>query len=236
MYYKDDTMNLEDLSFLRVFAGITFGPEIYLNKSRAEAFVDKVNTEYPNLFPRYEILTPRQPIVMINVDEMCECIVSPKSMVYRDYKGKTKEEFLKITIGIISLIMDLFALKDIRRIGKVQDFFWEMSSPQQKIPKAFTHFDDNVEISRLHTLVKEEGKNINLNYFAFQEGKIELFGGEIEFNVPTSMIISCDVNNTDMSEPLEDILKTLEEIFTFADNYVNSTLIEKLNKHLGDIL
>ena len=229
-------MTFDDLRFVSVFTGITFGRECYLNRARAEELVDKINNTFHNLFPRYEILTPRHPISMINVDDKCECVISPRELIYRDYKGIPEEDFLKIAQGILKIFMDLFALHDVRRIGKVYDFNLSVQSPQEIMRKAFTRFDEELEIGRLHSLFRQAGKNININFFTFQGGRLEIFGGETEIDIPGGLIIRCDINNIKMDEPLEEISKTFEEIFAFADEYIKTGLIELLDKYLGDVL
>ena len=131
--------------------------------------------------------------------------------------------------AIFKSFKDLFAINDVRRIGKIYDFQSPTRLTKDSL-NSILRFEEVVEINNLHLLIREEGKNINIHFRPLDKGVLEFEGKTID--VEPSVIVRCDINNINMNLPL-DIPKALTEIFEFADRYVQIDLVQFLNKYFG---
>ena len=121
-------MAVMDLELLQIETGITFGQECYLDPSRAREFLAKANEIFPNFFTRNDGFqrVPEQ-FVLANPNSARQCIVRPNSFNYstrHSIESPISIEppiFLNEVEKIFDCFKNLFALKDVRRIGKIYD-------------------------------------------------------------------------------------------------------------------
>ena len=228
-------MNLE---LLQIETGMTFGQECYLDPSRAREFLTKVNEMFPNFFTRNDGFRnlPEQ-FVLANPNSARQCIVRPNSFNYsarHSIVSPISMEppiFLNEVEKIFDCFKNLFALKDVRRIGKIYDWRFPINFEKDLLSNILK-IDELAEVNNLQLLFREEGKNINIHFQYADKGFIEFAGRRTELE--PGVIIRCDINNIEMRSPL-NIAETLREIFEFADRYVQIDLINFLNKYFGDI-
>lgn len=231
-------MKFKDLHFLRMFTGISLGRECYLNESRVKEFRDGINDCIPNFFTRYDFQQIPNSILLASPNEESECVITLNNITYTSFANLASDVFLNRAQTILKQFMTIFALEDIRRIGKVYDFVWPLDEQRllEKSPKQFLSrlikIEEPVQVNNLHLLFQREGKNINIQLQPIQGPRIRARDIEREFESPSGIVIRCDVNNIQTEQSLEDIPKTLEEIFGFIDGYIQSDLIDFLNKYL----
>ena len=221
-------MNLE---LLQIETGITFGQECYLDPSRAREFLAKVNEIFPNFFTRYDFKTLPNQFVLANPNSARQCIVRPNSFNYSARQSIEPSIFLNEVEKIFNSFRYLFALKDVRRIGKIYDF----QSPanfEKDLLSNILSIDEPAEVNNLQLLFREERKNINIHFQYADKGVIEFAGRKTDLK--PGVIIRCDINNIEMRFPL-NIPDILKEVFEFADQYVQADLVDFLNKYFGDM-
>ena len=229
-------MVLEALKSIQVETGIIFGQECYLDPSRSQEFHTKANSIFPNFFTRNNFQRLPDRFVLENPNRASQCIVQRKSFNYS--VGQSVEStisiespiFLNEVENIFESFRNLFAIIDVRRVGKIYDFQLPTSVTSDSLRSILT-IEEPAEISNVQLLFREEGKNINIHFRPLASGIIEFEGKKIY--VDPSVIVRCDINNIHMDSPL-DIPEKLREIFEFADRYVQTNLVNFLNKYFGD--
>jgi hypothetical protein len=225
-----------ELKPVKVETGITFGQECYLDPSRSHEFHSKVNSIFPNFFTRNNFQRLPEQFVLENPNRASQCIVKRMSFNYsvdQSLESNTSIEspkFLNEVEEIFNCFKDLFAVNDVRRVGIILDFQSPASFTKASLSNIL-RIDESVEVNNLHLLSREEGKNINIHFRPFDRGIIELEGRKID--IEPGVIIRCDINNIEMSHPL-DVSESFKEVFGFANRYVQTDLVNFLNKYFGD--
>ena len=216
--------------------GITFGHECYLDPSRSQEFLAKVNSIYPNFFTRNNIQSLPERFVLENPISTSQCIVKRTSFNYSI--GQSVEStipiespiFITQVENIFESFKNLFAVNDVRRIGMILDFQSPASLTKASLSNILS-IDESVEVNNLHLLFRKKGKNINIHFRPFDRGIIEFEGRKID--IEPDLIIRCDINNIEMRYPL-DVSETIKEVFGYADRYVKTDLVNFLYKYFGD--
>ena len=230
-------MTLGDLKLLQIETGITFGQECYLDPSRAREFLTQINDILPNFFTRNDGFQrlPEQ-FVLANPNSARQCIVRPNSFNYsvrHSIESSISVEpptFLSEVERIFDCFKNLFALEDVRRIGKIYDWQFPASFGKDLLSDILA-IDESAEVNNLHLLFREEDKNINIHFQYADKGFIEFAGRRTDLEA--GVILRCDINNIDMSSPL-NIPEVFKGVFRFADQYVQIDLVNFLSKYFGD--
>ncbi|MCZ6676607.1 MAG: hypothetical protein O7E52_05085 [Candidatus Poribacteria bacterium] len=225
-------MTFEDLKPLRVETGISFGQECYLNPSRAEAFRDKINEIFPNFFTRHNFQQLPQRFILENPLKAKGCVVALNRLNYIVFGAVNPDTFLDEVEKIFDCFSSLFALDDVRRIGKIFDFRLPQEAPKDFLTRLLV-IEEAVQINNLQLLFRRDGRNINIHFIPIPERSLVIEVGEGEIELEPGVKVRCDINNINMDSPLE-IPETFKEIFGFADQYIQTDLIDLLNKYLGD--
>lgn len=222
-------MKIEKLETNRVETGITFGKECYLDPSRAQEFLSQVNASMPNFFTRSNFQHLPKRFNLENFDGTKQCTVTPNRFNYTAHGHVDNEQFQRDVGELFACFTQLFALSDVRRIGKIYDF---------PLPNILTNdslsnilkIEEHVEVNILQIVFRKEGKHINLHFLPRTQGIVKIAGGRI--NLEPEAMVRCDINNIDMDSPL-NIQNTLEEVFEFADFYVQNDLVKFIDKYFG---
>ena len=219
-----------DLKLVQVDTGITFGQECYLDPARAQEFLTQVNQKFPNFFTRYDFKPLPNRFVLENSNGTRRCVVRLNRFNYSVTGSIEPTAFLNEVEKIFDRFRYLFALSDVRRIGKIYDLQFPASF-QKKSLSNILKIEEPVQVNNMQLLFREEGKNINIHLRPVEEGIIEL--GSRTIDLTSGVIVRCDINNMRMGTPL-NIPETLKEIFEFADRYVQVDLVNFLDKYFGD--
>ena len=115
-------MPVEKLQTIRVETGINFGQECYLNPSRAQEFLSRVNESSPNFFTRSNFQRLPEGFTLGNFDGTKQCTVLPNSLNYTVIGSVEDKQFRKDVGELFTCFRDLFVVNDVRRIGKIFDF------------------------------------------------------------------------------------------------------------------
>lgn len=222
-------MSIEQLESIRVETGFTFGQECYLDPSRAQEFLSQVNASSPNFFTRSNFQHLPKRFTLENFDGSKQCIVRPNSFNFTVHGAVENEQFRKDVGDLFACFSALFALRDVRRIGKIYDLGLPTKLTKVSLSSILT-IQEPVEVSNLHLLFRKGDKNINILFLPVAQGLVEITGGRI--NLKPEPIVRCDINNIDMNSSL-NIPATLKAVFEFADSYVRTDLVEFLNKYFG---
>ena len=231
-------MTFEDLRFLRMSTGITLGQECYLNQSRIEEFTRQINDCIPNFFTRYDFQDIPNRVLLASPNAGSECVITLNNITYTSFVQLDSKLFLNHAQTILAKFMTIFALEDIRRIGKIYDFVYSLKLQRfpEESPKQFlsrlVKIEEPVQVNNLHLLFQREEKNINIQFQPVSGGLIRARGEDRAFEVPPGIVIRCDVNNIQTNQPLADIPETFSKIFGFSDEYVQSEMIDFINKYL----
>jgi hypothetical protein len=221
-------VKLEDLKLVKVETGITFGQECYLDSSRAQEFLDKVNEISPNFFTRSDFQQLPTGFALGNANGTKLCIVQPNRFNYFVHRSVKPNIFLSEVETVLGCFRNVFAVDDVRRIGKIYDFQSPVSLTKDSL-NGILRIEEPVQINNVQLLFREKRKNINIHFIPVEKGFIEIAGRKIDLEV----VVRCDINNIDMSSPL-NISETLTEIFEFTDQYVQTGLVNFLNKYFGE--
>jgi len=230
-------MTFDDLVFLRVSTGITLGQEYYLNISRAEEFINQINNIIPNLFTRFNFQGIPNQFLLENPSKRNECVITSNNITYTSFIELKSDDFLNNIQAILEIFMAIFAMKDIRRIGKIYDFFYSLKaqSPPNNSPKHFLSrlikIKEPVQVNNLQILFQREEKNINIHFLPISSGLINAQSAIEKIELQNGIVIRCDINNIQMNQSLTDIPLTFREIFGFVDEYVQSEMINFLNEY-----
>lgn len=225
-------MTFQDLYFLSMFTGITLGQHCYLNISRVEEFVKKVNESVPNFFTSYNFKEIPNRIILESPNEKSQCTISSNNVTYTSRVHQCSDVFLKHSQIILEHFMLLFAIKSVRRIGKVYDFVFPIEEPSKQFLSRLIKIEEPVQVNNLQLLFHHKGKNINIHFIPIQDLHIQPDEENPVLDVPSGIVIRCDVNNSQTNPPLDDIPKAFAEIFGFIDEYVKSEMIDFLNNYL----
>ena len=223
-------MALIDLKPVQVETGIIFGQECYLDPARAREFLAKVNEIFPNFFTRYDFKPIPNRFVLENSDRTRRCLVRLNRFNYSVIGSIEPTAFLSEVEQIFEQFRYLFALNDVRRIGKIYDFQFPARLPKDLLSNILK-IKEPVQVNNVQLLFREDGKNINIHFKPLDKGVIEIDGRKT--NLEPGIIVRCDINNVNMNVPL-NIPETFKEIFEFADQYVQMDLVNFLNKYFGD--
>ena len=223
-------MALTDLKPVRVETGITFGQECYLDPARVREFLAEVNAIFPNFFTRYDYQQLPSRFVLEDSNGTRRCVVQLNRFNYSVTGPIEPTAFLNEVEKIFERFKNLFALKDVRRIGKIYDLQSPASFQKQSLSNILK-IEEPVQINNMQLLFREEGKNINIHFKPIGKGVIEFAGKKVDLE--PGIIVRCDINNVNMNVPL-NIPETFKEIFEFADQYVQMDLVNFLNKYFGD--
>ena len=222
-------MPVEKLQTIRVETGISFGQECYLNPSRAQEFLSRVNESSPNFFTRSNFQRLPKGFTLENFDDTKQCAVRPNSFNYTVYGSVEHKEFQKDVGELFTCFRELFVVNDVRRIGKIFDFQFPKSLTTDSL-RGVLKITEEVQVSNLHLLLRRDGKNVNLHFLPIEQGVIKIAGRRV--NLDSEPIVRCDINNIDMNLPLS-IPETLDSVFEFADCYVRDDLPMFLDKYFG---
>ena len=222
-------MQFEDLSLWRVITGVDFGQECYLDRRRSEAFHESMNEIFPNFFTRYNYQQIPN-LLSFEHPSKRQFTATLNRLNYIAYEDIDSESFLNQFRAIFDCFKNLFALDDIRRVGKIFDFKLPHESPDSFLQKLVV-IKDEVLVSDVRLLFHHEGKNINVLFKAISS-EIRFETGDKAIMDP-GIVIRCDINNIDIDSPL-DMSTIFEDIFTFADDYVKTGFIDLIKEYLGD--
>lgn len=222
-------MSIEQLEPIRVETGFVFGQECYLDPSRAQEFLSQVNASLPNFFTRSNFQHLPQQFNLENFDGSKQCTVRPNTFNYIVHGAAENEQFQKDVGDLFTCFSQLFALSDIRRIGKIYDFQFPKALTSNSLSNILT-IEEPVEVSNLHLLFRKDGKNINIHFLPTVQGFVEITEGRM--NLKPEPIVRCDINNIDMNSPL-NISETLKSVFEFADCYVRTNFVDFLGTYFG---
>ena len=223
-------MTLMDLKPLRVETGITFGQECYLDPSRAQEFLAKVNEMSPNFFTRPNFRPLPNRFILENSNNTRQCVVQLNSFNYSVTEPIEPTTFLNEVEKIFDCFRYLFALNDVRRIGKIYDLQPPTSLTKNSLSNILK-IEESVQINNVQLLFRRERKNINIHLSPVEKRIIEVASRTIDLT--PGVIVRCDINNVHIGSPL-NIPEDLKEIFEFADRYVQVDLVDFLNKYFGD--
>ena len=225
-------MSLQELKSIRVETGMSFGQECYLDPSRAQEFLKKINTIRPNFFTRSNFQHLPQRFSLENFDGSIQCTVRLNSFNYTVHGTVEDKDFKSDAEDIFDCFCDLFYLRDVRRIGKVSDLPFPKILKRGSLNDLVT-IEEPVEVNSLHLLFRKDKKNINLSFLPvlpLKKGVIPDDFGSVQVELET--IVRCDINNIDMSSPL-NISETLRDVFEFSDGYVRRDLVKFIGKYFG---
>lgn len=222
-------MALIDLKPVQVETGIIFGQECYLDPARARELLAKVNEIFPNFFTRYDFKPIPNRFVLENSNRTRRCIVRLNRFNYSVVDPIKPTVFLNEVEKIFDCFRYLFALDDVRRIGKICDFQFPTTLPKNWLSNILK-IEEPVQVNNVQLLFTRENKNINIHFRPLDKGAIEFEGKKIDLE--PGIIVRCDINNINVNSPL-NIPETLKEIFEFADQYVQSDFVSFLNKYWG---
>lgn len=222
-------MSLGDLKPLQVETGIIFGQECYLDPSRAREFLTKVNEIFPNFLTRYNFQQLPDRFILENANGARRCIVQLDRFNYSVHVPIEPSDFLRQVEKIFDCFKNLFALNDVRRIGKIYDLQSPAGLRKESLGNILK-IQESVQVNHVELLFRDNGKNINIHFQSVDKGLIEFAGRKIELE--PGVIIRCDINNIDMSLRL-NIPETLKEVFEFTDRYVRDNLVTFLDKYFG---
>ena len=222
-------MVLTDLKPVQVETGIIFGQECYLDPARAREFLAKVNEIFPNFLTRYNFQPLPNRFVLENSNGTRRCVVELNKFIYSVQGFAEPDNFLHEVEKIFDCFRYLFALKDVRRIGKIYDLQFPANLPKNSLSNIL-RVEESVQVNNLQLLFTSEQKNINIHFLPVGKGVIEI--GNSQINLESGVIVRCDINNINVNSPLS-IPETFKEIFEFADQYVQSDFVDFLNKYLG---
>ena len=222
-------MALIDLKPVQVETGITFGQECYLDPARAREFLAEVNAIFPNFLTRCDFQPLPNQFILENSNGTRRCVARLNSFNYSVTDSVEPTTFLNEAEKIFERFRYLFALNDVRRIGKIYDLQFPASFQKKSLSNVL-RIEEPVQVNNLQLRFREEGKNINIHFKPVGKGVIEIAGRRI--NLEPGIIVRCDINNINMNLPL-NIPETFKEIFEFADQYVQIGLINFLDKYLG---
>ena len=225
-------MKLKDLKKLvQVETGIAFGQECYLDQSRAQKFLDEVNEISPNILTRPSFQQLPKGFALTNSNGTRRCVIRPNHFSYLVPGPSTEPNiFLSEVEKVFGCFRNVFALNDVRRIGKIYDFQSPVSLTKDSL-SGILSIEEPVQVNNMQLLFQEEDKNINIHFLPVEKNSIEIEGKK--FNLEPGVIVRCDINNINTRSPL-NIPETLTEIFEFTDQYVQTGLVNFLNKYFGD--
>lgn len=224
-------MALGDLKAVQIEAGIIFGQECYLDEPRAHEFLSKVNESFPNFFTRYDFKPLPNRFALENSSGTRRCLVWPNRFNYSVNGPIEPTNFLNEVEKSFDCFRYLFAINDVRRIGKIYDLQFPASLPKELLSN-IVKIKEPVQVNNMQLLFREEKKNINIHFQPLDRGIIEIEGRKIDVLEP-GVIVRCDINNIHMGSPL-DVPEKLREIFEFTDCYVQTDLVNFLNEYFGD--
>ena len=224
-------MGVEELQSIRVETGINFGQECYLDPSRAQEYLARINAKTPNFFTRSNFQRLPKVFSLENFDGAKQCTVRPNAFNYTVIGSVDHKEFQNDVWALFSCFSELFVVNDVRRIGKIFDFQFPKSLTNDSL-RGVLKITEEVQVSNLHLLFRRDGKNINLHFLPIEQGVIQIAGRRV--NLDSEPIVRCDINNIDMNLPLS-IPETLDSVFEFADCYVRDDLPSFLEKYFGVI-
>lgn len=222
-------MVLTDLKPVQVETGIIFGQECYLDPARAREFLAQVNAIFPNFLTRYDYQQLPNRFVLENSNGTRRCIVELNRFVYSVQGSAEPNNFLHEVENIFDHFRYLFALEDVRRIGKI----YHLQFPDRLSKKSLSNIlriEEPVQVDGMQLLFREEEKNINIHLGSVETGIIELASRTVDLT--SEVMIRCDINNINTSLGLK-IPGDLKEIFKFADRYVQTDLVNFLSKYFG---
>ena len=223
-------MTLEDLKLVQVETGITFGQECYLDRSRAQEFLDKVNEISPNILTRPSFQQLPKGFALTNSNGTRRCVIRPNHFRYLVPGPSIKSNiFLSEVENVFGCFRDVFALDDVRRIGKIYDFQSPVSLTKDSL-SGILSIEESVQVNNLQLLFQKENKNINIHFLPVEKGSVEIEGKKVDLD--PGVIVRCDINNINTRSRL-NIPATLKEIFEFTDRYVQIELVNFLNKYFG---
>ena len=222
-------MGVKKLQSIRVETGINFGQECYLDPSRAQEYLARINAKAPNFFTRSNFQGLPKVFILENFDGTKQCTVRPNAFNYTVIGSVDHKEFQNDVWALFSCFSELFVVNDVRRIGKIYDFQFPKSVTTDSL-RGILKIAEEVQVSNLHLLFRKDGKNINLHFLPIEKGMIQIAGRRV--NLEPEPIVRCDINNIDMNLPLS-IPETLDSVFEFADCYVRDDLPMFLDKYFG---
>lgn len=225
-------MSLQELKSIRVETGMSFGQECYLDPSRAQEFLKKINTIRPNFFTRSNFQHLPQRFSLENFDGHKICTVRLNSFNYTVHGPVENNDFQNDAAEFFNCFCDLFHVRDVRRIGKICDLPFPKSLKRGSLNE-LVKIQEPVKVNGLNLLFRKEGKNINLHFLPLLPLKQRITPDDWRsVEAESETIVRCDINNIDMSSPL-DISVSLREIFEFADCYVRDDFVKFLDKYFG---
>ena len=222
-------MSLGDLKPLQVETGIIFGQECYLDPSRAREFHTKVNEIFPNFLTRYNYQQLPDRFTLENANCARRCVVQLNRFNYSVHVPIEPSDFLQQVEEIFDCFKNLFALDDVRRIGKIYDFQSPASLTKDSLADILK-IQESLQVNHMELLFRDDGKNINIHFQSVDKGQIEFAGRRIALE--PGVIIRCDINNIDMNSRL-NFPDTLKEVFGYTDRYVQEDLLAFLDEYFG---
>ena len=222
-------MSLWNLKPLQVETGIIFGQECYLDPSRAREFHTKVNEIFPNFLTRYNFQQLPDRFILENSNGTTRCVAQLNRFNYSVHVPIEPSDFLQQVEKIFDCFKNLFAIDDVRRIGKIYDFQSPASLTKESLVDILK-IQESVQVNNLQLLFQDDGKNINVHFQSVDKGVIKFADSKI--GLEPGVMIRCDINNIDMGSQL-DIPDTLKKVFEFTDGYVRNNLVTFLEKYFG---
>lgn len=222
-------MRLDQLETIRVETGFTFGQECYLDPARAEEFLSQVNSNSPNRFTRRDFQHLPKQFTLESSKGTHLCAVRPNSFNYTVLGAVDDDQFKEVSAELFRAFSNLFAVSDVRRIGKIFDFPFPKSLSNDSLIGILT-IEEPVQVSNLHLVFREQGKNINIHFLPEGKRVVEITNRGIKLE--PEPIIRCDINNIDVNSRL-DVNRTLSEVYGFADSYVQGKFVRFLKRYFG---
>ncbi len=213
----------ENLQLVELVFGTHFHVDITLNPQLGEKFYREITRVRSDLFTT-KLIQIGAPFVFFHERFRTQCLITENNLVFTERKYFDNERFANICHSLTKKLIETFECNEdnFRVLGKIYRYRLRLPSVFEGFKKSVSMFaNDEIHHLRLRTLLKEQGKNIHLQFSSAEEG------GQL---MQDTLAIECDINNAD--QEAYHRLDLLHEVFKFADEYNNNRLIDFLSEKL----
>lgn len=208
----------ENLQLVELVFGAHFHAEITLNPQLGEKFYRDITKAKSDLFTT-KFIQAGAPFIFLHERFKTQCMIAENNLIFTERRNFDNAWFSKICWTLANKLVETFECNEdnFRILGKIYRYHLSLPDVFETFKRSVHMFSkDEIYNLRLRTLLKEQGKNIHLQFSSVEDA------GQLNRNI---LAVDCDINNAD--QEAFHHLDLMKEIFDFADEF-NDTRLNKL--------